>query len=151
MGKLEYHGSDLSTKLKLMGVDVASFGGDASFWTSRLFDLDRTSEQQLNIFSPVASDPTTSLCRRLVIQRNLDDGSFQLLGGVLVGDVSDYTKLRDLARKRERLLGTEVAKLTRGSSNAKLQCNFPAEVFSNGNCEQVQYSEKQPQIVASKL
>merc|ERR1712187_406291 len=102
MGKLEYHGSDLSTKLKLMGVDVASFGGDAAFWTSRLFDLDRTSEQQPNIFSSVASDPSNGICRRLVVQRNTDDGRFQLLGGVLVGDVADYTTLRDLARKRER-------------------------------------------------
>jgi len=66
--KLEYHGSDLSTRLKLMGVDVASFGGDAAFWTSRLFDLDRTSEKQPNIFSSVASDPSIGICRRLVIQ-----------------------------------------------------------------------------------
>lgn len=32
-----YAGSDLSTKLKLMGVDLGSFGGSADFWFKRQY------------------------------------------------------------------------------------------------------------------
>jgi nitrite reductase (NADH) large subunit len=144
--RLEYHGSDLSTRLKLMGVDVASFGGDATFWASRLFDLDRTSGDHPTIFSSVASDPVAGICRRLVVQRNIDDGRFQLLGGVLVGDVADYTTLRDLARKRKCLSGAEVAHLTRGSSTAKLQGDFIADALNYCSCP-----KDQPQSAVSRL
>eukprot|EP00439_Symbiodinium_sp_Y106_P087319 s181_g45.t1 len=37
-GSASYEKSDLSTKLKLLGVDVASFGSDESFWFKRKFD-----------------------------------------------------------------------------------------------------------------
>jgi nitrite reductase (NADH) large subunit len=110
----EYKGSDLSTKLKLMGVDVASFGGDPAFWTSRLFDASPETKR-LNIMSSVASDPSAGVCRRLVFQRNPSDGSFQLLGGVLIGDVEDYGELRKLARSGKKLWGTQPAELTQGS------------------------------------
>ena len=37
-GTAEYVKSDLSTKLKLMGVDVASFGRTSDFWFKRQYD-----------------------------------------------------------------------------------------------------------------
>jgi len=135
--QLEYHGSDLSTKLKLMGVDVASFGADAAFWTSRLFDLDPDADERPDIFSSVASDPSAGICRRLVFQRNKDDGSFTLLGGVLVGDVEDFAELRDLAKSRQKIMGLELAELSRGSSTANLKVGsvlgtFIAEAVRDG-------------------
>merc|ERR1740121_2731938 len=36
-GSAAYKGSDLSTKLKLLGVDLASFGGTSDFWFGRQY------------------------------------------------------------------------------------------------------------------
>ncbi|MFD9444015.1 nitrite reductase large subunit NirB [Streptomyces sp. NPDC060006] len=71
----EFTGADLSTKLKLLGVDVASFG-----------DAHGTSEDCLDV---VYSDSRAGLYKKLVIGR---DGT--LLGGILVGDAEAYGTLR---------------------------------------------------------
>ncbi|MEV7995477.1 nitrite reductase large subunit NirB [Streptomyces sp. NPDC086077] len=70
-------GADLSTKLKLLGVDVASFG-----------DAHGTAGDCLDV---VYSDSRSGLYKKLVIGR---DGT--LLGGVLVGDAEAYGTLRAL-------------------------------------------------------
>ncbi|MGW1538704.1 nitrite reductase large subunit NirB [Streptomyces sp. NPDC002309] len=70
-------GADLSTKLKLLGVDVASFG-----------DPHGTVGDCLDV---VYSDSRSGLYKKLVIGR---DGT--LLGGVLVGDAEAYGTLRAL-------------------------------------------------------
>jgi|EP00427_Karlodinium_veneficum_P020640 nitrite reductase (NADH) large subunit len=114
--QLEYHGSDLSTNLKLLGVNVASFGADPSFWTSRLFDIGPASNEHPHIFTSVASDANAGVCRRLIFKHNPEDQSYQLLGGVLVGDVEDYLELRDLARSGEKLWGAKPAELTQGEN-----------------------------------
>jgi nitrite reductase (NADH) large subunit len=119
--QLEYHGSDLSTNLKLLGVDVASFGADPAFWTSRLFDIDSEAKELPHIFTSVASDPSAGVCRRLIFKRNIEDESFQLLGGVLIGDTDDYMELRDLARSGEKLWGAKLAELTQGDNVASWQ------------------------------
>lgn len=72
-----FTGADLSTKLKLLGVDVASFG-----------DAHGTTEDCLDV---VYSDSRAGLYKKLVIGR---DGT--LLGGVLVGDAEAYGTLRAL-------------------------------------------------------
>jgi nitrite reductase (NADH) large subunit len=69
---------DLSTKLKLLGVDVASFG-DA--FGSRPGSLD-----------VVYADPVAGVYKKLV----LSDDARTLLGGILVGDASAYAGLRPL-------------------------------------------------------
>lgn len=74
-----FEGNDLSTKLKLMGVDVASFG-----------DGMRTDEQVQPL---VFHDPFAGVYRKLVFDR---EGK-RLLGGILVGDAGDYTQLSALA------------------------------------------------------
>ncbi|MFD3502109.1 nitrite reductase large subunit NirB [Streptomyces sp. NPDC058676] len=71
----EFTGADLSTKLKLLGVDVASFG-----------DAHGTAEDCLDV---VYSDSRSGLYKKLVIGR---DGT--LLGGILVGDAEAYGTLR---------------------------------------------------------
>ncbi|MFK0279920.1 nitrite reductase large subunit NirB [Streptomyces sp. NPDC090499] len=70
-----FTGADLSTKLKLLGVDVASFG-----------DAHGTAEDCLDV---VYSDARSGLYKKLVIGR---DGT--LLGGILVGDADAYGTLK---------------------------------------------------------
>jgi nitrite reductase (NADH) large subunit len=72
-----FTGADLSTKLKLLGVDVASFG-DAHGTTDGCLDVRY-------------SDARSGIYRKLVVG---SDGT--LLGGVLVGDVESYGVLRPL-------------------------------------------------------
>ncbi|MGF1241809.1 nitrite reductase large subunit NirB [Streptomyces sp. 2-6] len=72
---LTFTGADLSTKLKLLGVDVASFG-----------DAHGTAGDCLDV---VYSDSRAGLYKKLVIGR---DGT--LRGGILVGDAEAYGTLR---------------------------------------------------------
>ncbi|GAA0458320.1 nitrite reductase large subunit NirB [Streptomyces olivaceiscleroticus] len=72
-----FTGADTSTKLKLLGVDVASFG-----------DAHGTAEGCLDV---VYADSRSGVYKKLVIGR---DGT--LLGGVLVGDAEAYGTLRPL-------------------------------------------------------
>lgn len=78
-GDTSFSGSDMSTKLKLMGVDVASFG-DAFATTPGAESI-------------VYADATTSIYKRLVL-----DGSGQVLGGILVGDATSYQVLLQMMR-----------------------------------------------------
>jgi nitrite reductase (NADH) large subunit len=77
-GTAVFPGADTSTKLKLLGVDVASFG-----------DAHATAEGALEV---VLNDPVTGSYSKVVVS---DDAS-TLLGGVLVGDVANYDTLRAL-------------------------------------------------------
>ena len=80
-----FEGADLSTRLKLMGVDVASFGDyEAGAETAR----------------PLAwEDPFDGVYKKLLFSL---DGT-RLLGGVLVGDAADYGTLSVLAKSGEPL------------------------------------------------
>jgi nitrite reductase (NADH) large subunit len=79
-GDRRFRGADMSTKLKLMGVDVASFGDyEAGPGTAVPLTLE---------------DPFGGTYRKLLFS---PDGQ-RLLGGVLVGDASDYARLSVLAR-----------------------------------------------------
>ncbi|MFG1677717.1 nitrite reductase large subunit NirB [Micromonospora sp. NPDC049282] len=75
-GAATFPGADTATKLKLLGVDVASFG-DAHGVTAGSLDVTYT-------------DPVTRSYAKLV----LSDDARTLLGGVLVGDASAYPTLR---------------------------------------------------------
>ncbi|MGW1884867.1 nitrite reductase large subunit NirB [Streptomyces sp. NPDC001970] len=72
-----FTGADLSTKLKLLGVDVASFG-----------DAHGTADGCLDV---VYSDSRSGIYKKLVVS---PEGT--LLGGVLVGDADTYGMLRPL-------------------------------------------------------
>ena len=78
-GEGTFEGADMSTKLKLLGVDVASFG-DAHGQTEGALEL-------------VYADDVAGVYKKLVIS---EDGR-RLLGGVLVGDASAYGMLRPMA------------------------------------------------------
>jgi nitrite reductase (NADH) large subunit len=77
-GTADFPGADMSTKLKLLGVDVASFG-----------DAHATTDGALEV---VLNDPTRGTYAKLVVS---DDAS-TLLGGILVGDATAYGTLRPL-------------------------------------------------------
>ncbi|TFV57063.1 nitrite reductase large subunit [Mycobacterium sp. PS03-16] len=77
-GAAEFGEADMSTKLKLLGVDVASFG-DAKGHTQGSLDV-------------VVNDPVKQTYAKLV----LSDDAKTLLGGILVGDASAYGVLRPM-------------------------------------------------------
>jgi nitrite reductase (NADH) large subunit len=80
-----FTGADMSTKLKLMGVDVASFGNSfADEKTARALTYEDTIQGHY---------------KKLLFSL---DGS-QLLGGILVGDASEYGQLSMLAKSGQRL------------------------------------------------
>ena len=75
-----FTGADMSTKLKLMGVDVASFG-DA---------FGATPGAQSIAFN----DPVAKVYKRLVV----DEAGRRVLGGIFVGEASAYQTLLMMAR-----------------------------------------------------
>ncbi|WP_116246963.1 nitrite reductase large subunit NirB [Nocardiopsis sp. FIRDI 009] len=77
-GDATFTGADTSTKLKLLGVDVASFG-DAHGRAPGALDV-------------VVNDAASGRYAKLVVS----DDATTLLGGVLVGDASAYATLRPL-------------------------------------------------------
>ncbi|MGE2732668.1 nitrite reductase large subunit NirB [Mycolicibacterium vaccae] len=77
-GAAEFPEADMSTKLKLLGVDVASFG-DAMGTTA-------------GCLSVVVNDAVNQTYAKLV----LSDDAKTLLGGILVGDASAYGILRPM-------------------------------------------------------
>ena len=74
-----FTGADMSTKLKLMGVDVASIG-DAMGTTAGALDY-------------VYTDPIGGIYKKLVVS---GDGK-SLLGAILVGDAAEYGTLLQIA------------------------------------------------------
>jgi nitrite reductase (NADH) large subunit len=86
-GTRNFTGADLSTKLKLLGIDVASFGqyeGDADVAKSLTFE-----------------DPVAGVYKKLLVT---SDGT-RLLGGMLVGDARDFMKLLSITRGGKPLPG----------------------------------------------
>jgi nitrite reductase (NADH) large subunit len=78
-------GAELSTKLKLMGVDVASFGQ---------YELGADKALPLTL-----EDPFNGVYKKLLFNHSGDT----LLGGVLVGDASDYGTLSVYAKSGNKL------------------------------------------------
>lgn len=83
--KQQFSGADMSTKLKLMGVDVASFGNyipEAGEATPLTYE-----------------DPFGGVYKKLFFSR---DGQ-RLTGGILVGDASEYSTLLTLSKSDDPL------------------------------------------------
>ncbi|HEX6764022.1 MAG TPA: nitrite reductase large subunit NirB, partial [Polyangiaceae bacterium] len=81
----KFAGADQSSKLKLLGVDVASFGDPFS---------DTTGGSSITY-----EDLVKGVYKKLVISEDRT----RLLGGVLVGDTSDYSKLTQYVRTGQPL------------------------------------------------
>jgi nitrite reductase (NADH) large subunit len=108
-GESEFTGADMSTQLKLMGVDVASFG-----------------DPNADALNVSYTDPVAGTYKRLVVS----DDAKTLLGGVLVGDASAYPTLRasvgtELPASPEQLLfgGTETAAGPLPAATMVCSCN----------------------------
>ncbi len=71
-----FTGADLSTKLKLLGVDVASFG-----------DAFADQARPLEVQSIVFEDSVRGVYQKLVVEQD------RLLGGILVGDAEPFSAL----------------------------------------------------------
>ncbi|MEM6252303.1 MAG: nitrite reductase large subunit NirB [Cyanobacteria bacterium P01_D01_bin.156] len=81
----QFTGADMSTKLKLLGVDVASFG-DNFAKTPGAKEL-------------AVTDAVAGTYKKLVVS---DDGSL-LLGGILIGDAADYGTFSQLTQNQIKL------------------------------------------------
>ena len=75
-GKASFGELDDSTKLKLAGIDVASFG-----------DAKSSQKDSLDV---VYADPTQGIYQKLVFSQDVSE----LRGGILVGDAANYSTLR---------------------------------------------------------
>ena len=106
-GAAEFGDADTSTKLKLLGVDVASFG-DAMGATPGCLEV-------------VVNDAVNQTYAKLV----LSDDAATLLGGILVGDASAYGVLRPMVG--EQLPGDPLAIIApAGSSSGGMQLGVGA-------------------------
>ncbi|WP_458318758.1 nitrite reductase large subunit NirB [Mycolicibacterium brisbanense] len=97
-GAAEFPEADMSTKLKLLGVDVASFG-DAMGATPDCLQV-------------VVNDAVNQTYAKLV----LSDDAKTLLGGILVGDASAYGVLRPMVG--EQLPGDPMALIAPSGSSS---------------------------------
>ena len=102
-----FNGGDLSAKLKLLGVDVASFG-----------DPFVNSEPTKDI---VFQDLVQGVYKKLV----LSDDASRVLGGILVGDTSKYVQLMLLCRSGAAIEGAPEA-LILGSRDEAGPAPLPA-------------------------
>ncbi|CAM9706285.1 unnamed protein product [Ascophyllum nodosum] len=82
-----FTGADMSTKLKLMGVDVASFGRYSGF------------KEDDDVTSMAWNDPFSSAYKKLFFNK----AGTKLLGGILVGDASEFYTLLGLSKSSKDL------------------------------------------------
>lgn len=80
-----FTGADMSTKLKLLGCDVASFG------------VNQPGPNDKDVSELVWNDPISQIYRKLIFNK----AGTKLRGGILVGDAADYDVLHRLAVKSQ--------------------------------------------------
>ena len=88
-----FTGADMSTKLKLLGCDVASFG------------VNQPKPDDEDVQELVWNDPFKRVYRKLIFNK----AGTKLRGGILVGDAEDYTTLHALAVKSDEELTEDQA------------------------------------------
>ncbi|MGH7804276.1 MAG: nitrite reductase large subunit NirB, partial [Candidatus Binatia bacterium] len=118
-GERNFAGGDLSAKLKLMGVDVASFG-----------DHEAPPERARPL---VLDDPFGGVYRKLLVS---PDGK-RLLGGILVGEAGDYATLSSLARSGADLPVAPGAFLAVGGSAPALSADSLGDAMQVCSCNNV--------------
>lgn len=98
-----FTGADLSTKLKLLGCDVASFGEN------------QPSPDDPDVTSLTWNDPLLGIYRKLIFNK----AGTRLRGGILVGDAGDYSRLHALAVKGSDLPENPATLLTPPSARGE--------------------------------
>ena len=93
---LLYEGSDLSTKLKLWGAGVASFGSSLDFWFKRQFDDIKDSEQGMSntIQASVVVNSEDYFSRQFLAKQ--DDFGKKRPGDLFLGGASSHGDAEDL-------------------------------------------------------
>jgi nitrite reductase (NADH) large subunit len=115
----KFAGADMSTKLKLMGVDVASFGNP--------FADEKGAK-------PIAfEDPFQGVYKKLV----LNPEGTHLLGGILVGDASQYGTLSALAKSNKTLPATPAELMGFGNSVLSTQYSVLGDDAQVCSCNNV--------------
>lgn len=92
-----FEGADLSTKLKLLGVDVASFGDP--FADEASSGRGEAAVTDAPVQTVVFEDAHRGVYQKLIVS----GGDRRLLGGILVGDCAPYPALLALARSGKPL------------------------------------------------
>ncbi len=110
----EFAGGDLSTQLKLLGVDVASLGDPFATGDS------------------VRSTSFHDLERQVYAKLVFDRAERRLLGAVLVGDVKPYARLLTCLRERQPV-PERAEELLFGAANAAIPASDSAQVCSCNN------------------
>jgi len=98
---------DLSTKLKLLGVDVASFG---DFFADRdgpkflpgqrpSLETEQNNEEEEPVKALTYKDPFGGVYKKYLFTL---DGKY-LLGGMMIGDTKDYLKLNQMVKGQKEL------------------------------------------------
>lgn len=119
--KALFTGADLSTQLKLLGIDVASFG---NILVDNKENLPVTLENWAQ-----------GIYKKLIVSK---DGQ-RLLGGILVGDASDYNRLLGYYQNQIPLLDTPenlLVKAAKSSATAAVDDTLPNHAIVC-NCENI--------------
>jgi len=117
--KTEFRGADMSTKLKLLGFDVASLG-------------DPFADEDESTRTVVYQDLVKGIYKKLIV----DASGKKLLGAILVGDTVEYATLLPYARSGEDLPVSPDELLSTGSGfkgGAALPVSDTAQVCSCNN------------------
>ena len=93
-GEDRFEGADMSTKLKLMGVDVASFGDITA-------DHGPVTNEEERPQCVVFEDGARGVYQKVIVSHDHK----KLLGGILVGDASAYMQLSILSREGKEFPG----------------------------------------------
>lgn len=112
----EFLGADMSTKLKLMGVDVASFGDSLS----------------TSVRTIVFEDRVKGIYKKLVLSEDCG----KLLGGCLVGDAKEYAQLLHLTKSSAALPPTP-EDLILGSRDGSSGCGEMPDDMQVCSCNNV--------------
>ncbi|ABV87134.1 nitrite reductase large subunit NirB [Shewanella pealeana] len=123
----QFTGADMSTKLKLLGVDVAAIGESRGFEGAQYVEL---------------NDEQSGVYKKLW----LDETGMYLKGAVLVGDVEEYSALLNIYLSAEPLLAPAVTLLVADNEMPQV-LNDKAIVCS---CHQVTKAEIVAQVVDGK-
>ncbi|MBZ4190206.1 nitrite reductase large subunit NirB [Niabella beijingensis] len=112
-GARDFKGFDMSTKLKLIGIDVASFG-----------DPFIGGDEARSI---IYHDDHKGIYKRINVS---NDGS-ELLGGILVGDAETYNKLQQICSNRLAVPASPVDLIVTGGGSTPGAADFelPAEAL----------------------
>jgi nitrite reductase (NADH) large subunit len=94
-----FTGADLSTKLKLLGVEVASIG-------------ESTAAQTMEHTHVALRDEVSGVYKKLVVRKE----TRTLIGAVLVGDTSDFARLLRLFRRAEPLTERPLSLIVDGNT-----------------------------------